>query len=446
MNETGRLRLTLAMTGLLLLPLIIGNGLPGREAFALIGDSEKAFGLNGSIRTLFFLLDQDGTYPFSGRNTVDALSQTILRLTLAGRPTPTLAYEIHWVQSLTLSTTNLSGGNPLTFGTAFPSSATRYRALDAAWTVVDEDRVLSSAFFDRFNSKLALDWGDVTLGRQAITFGKTYFWNPLDVFFPFDSTQFDRDYKPGVDALRVDIPLGRFSGINVVGSAGPEVVLGPTGGGNDPDDASWYGSALLGRVFTNVGGWDLSLQGGKIYGGCHVGAGAVGDVGPIQVRCEVAQFLAMQSAPLPFPLEGHLFQDHFLGVLGLGHRFENSLNLDFEYFYNGAGDPGDLNASLVRTQFGSSPQMSRHLMGLVAQYEISPLVTGRLAAISSLSDASTQLQPIVTFSLSDEMDLLVGMTLNFGPPPEQGARGTANVQSEFGTFPNVFFMEWKAYF
>jgi len=244
----------------------------------------------------------------------------------------------------------------------------------------------------------------------------------------------------------VDIPLGRFSGINVVGSAGPEVVLGPDGGGNDPEDASWYGSALMGRVFTNVGGWDFSLQGGKIYGGCHLGAGGVGDVGPIQIRGEVAQFLAMESGPLPFPLEGPLFQDHFLAVLGLGHRFENGLNLDFEYFDNGAGDPSDLNASLVHTQFGSSLQMNRHLMGVVAQYELSPLVTGRLAAISSLSDASTQLQPIVTFSLSDEMDLLVGMMLNFGPPPEKGPGVAANVQSEFGTLPNLFFMEWKAYF
>ncbi|MHC1745299.1 MAG: hypothetical protein AB9873_20035 [Syntrophobacteraceae bacterium] len=446
MKHGTRLGSTLTAAGLLLLLLTVASGPVGRHAHALIGDSEEAIGLNGSIRTLFFLLDQDGTYPFSARNTVDALSQTILRLTLAGRPTQWLAYEIHWVQTLTASTVELSGGSPLSFGSGSISPATRYRVLGGGWNVLEDDQVLSTSLFDRFNAKFSSGWGDVTLGRQAITFGKTYFWNPLDVFFPFDSTQFDRDYKPGVDALRVDIPLGRFSGINLVGSAGPEIPVGPSGARNDPKDASWYGSAILGRAFSNVGGWDLSLQGGKIYGGYHLGAGVVGDVGPIQVRAEAAQFLPMRATPLPAPLEGELFWSHFLGVLGLGHRFENGLTLDFEYFYNGAGDPNDLNSALVRTQFGASLQMSRHLAGMVAQYEFTPLVTGRLAAISSLSDASTQLQPIVTFSLSDEMDLLVGLMLNFGPPPEQSSGASVNVQSEFGTLPTIFFTEWKLYF
>ena len=66
-------------------------------------------------------------------------------------------------------------------------------------------------------------------------------------------------------------------------------------------------------------------------------------------------------------------EDSFLGVFGLGHRFENSLSLDFEYFYNGAGDPGHLDAALVRSQFGSSLQLSRHLIGLVGSYELTPL-------------------------------------------------------------------------
>lgn len=430
----------------LFLLLTLASGLGCREALALVGDSEKSFGLNGSIRTLFFLLDQDGTYPFSAQNTVDALSQSILRLTLAGKPTQSLAYEIHWVQTLTASSVALSGGSPLTFGSSSVSPATRYRVLGGSWNVIEDDQVLATSLFDRVNAKLSLSWGDVTLGRQAITFGKTYFWNPLDVFFPFDSTQFDRDYKPGVDALRVDVPLGRFSGINLVGSAGPEIPLKPDGARNDPKDASWYGSAVLGRAFTHIAGWDVSLQGGKVYGGYHMGAGVVGDVGPIQVRCEGAQFLPMRATPLPPPLEGDLFWSHFLGVLGLGHRFENGLTLDFEYFYNGAGDPNDLNAALVRTQFGSSLQMSRHLAGMVAQYEFTPLVTGRLAAISSLSDGSTQLQPIVTVSLSDEMDLLIGLMLNFGPPPEHVAETIVNVQSEFGTLPTVFFTQWKLYF
>ena len=137
-----------------------------------------------------------------------------------------LSYEIHLVQSDTFSTERISGGSPLTFGSTNTGNVFRYRALDANWNFVQQDQALCTLVFDRFNIKQSFDWGDITTGRQAITFGKTYFWNPLDVFFPFGASQFDRDYKPGVDALRVDIPFGRFSGLNLVGSAGPTIRSG----------------------------------------------------------------------------------------------------------------------------------------------------------------------------------------------------------------------------
>jgi hypothetical protein len=437
----------LTLTGLLILFLFWGSASHCREAFALAGDTEKAFGLDGSIRTLFFLLDQDGTLPFSGQNNFDVLSQTITRLTAAGKPTQSLSYEIHLVQDLTFSTEKISGGSLLGSDNTNTDHVFRYRVLDASWNVLEQDRSLSTITFDRFNAKTSFGWGDVTVGRQAITFGKTYFWNPLDVFYPLGASQFDRDYKPGVDAVKVDIPLGLYSGFTMVGAAGPRVKIGAgTGVGNDPQDASWYGAALLGRLFADVAGWDFSLQGGKVFGGWQVGAGVVGDVGPVQVRSELVQFVALSSDPLPSPLQGNLMEDSFQGVVGLGHRFENSLSLDFEYFYNGAGDPDNLNAALVRMGFGSSLQMSRHLAGLVARYEFSPLVIGELGAIVSLSDGSLQLQPLVIISLSNEMDLLIGATLNFGKQPEMGSGATADIQSEFGTAPTFFFAEWKYYF
>jgi hypothetical protein len=440
-------RLKLTMVGLLLCFSFWGNGLFCRQAFALIGDSEKAFGLDGSLRTLFFLLNLGETVPLSGQHDIDVLSQTILRLTVAGKPTKSLSYEIHLVQSDTFSTERIAGGSTLTFGNTNTGDVFRYRALDANWNFVQQDRTLCTVVFDRFNVKQAFDWGDITTGRQAITFGKTYFWNPLDVFFPFGASQFDRDYKPGVDALRVDIPLGRFSGINVVGSAGPTIRIEPgRQTGNYPQDATWYGSALMGRLFANMSGWDVSLQTGKIYGGWQVGGGAVGDVGPIQIRTELAQFMAMPGDPLPAPLTGDLLRSNFQAVVGFGHRFENSLSLDFEYFYNGAGDPTNLNAALVRSQFGSSLQMSRNLVGLSAQYQFTPLVVGQLGTIASLSDGSIQFQPLTTISLSNEMDLLIGAIIGIGPKPKINNGVALNIESEFGTLPDTLFLEWKWYF
>ncbi len=439
-----RLMLRVLRFGLLLCTLSTAHPWGAVSSQAFMGDTEGVLGLDGSIRTLFFLLDQDGTYPFSRKNEVDALSQTILRLTALGRPTDSLAYEVHWVQVVTAGSQRISGGQDFS---VFTRNVPRYRVFDAGWNVLEKENALSSVFWDRFNVKWAPEWGDITLGRQAITFGKAYFWNPLDVFFPFDAGQFDREYKPGVDALRVDIPLGLFSGINLVGSAGPRLGIGEgASGDNAPEDASWYGSALLGRVFSNVKEWDVAFQGGKIFGGWQVGAGAVGDMGPVQMRGEMAGFWAVQSEDLPFPLEGKLMEDQFTAVLGAGRRFENSFSLDFEYLFNGGGDPDHLNEALVRTQFGSSLQMGRHFLGWLARYEFKPIVTGQCAVIHSLSDGSAQVQPILFISLSDEMDLLVGSTLTFGEAPGNAESSFPKIQSEFGTFPNSIFFEWKFYF
>ena len=204
--DKGRGGIKQTIIGLLIFFLVAGSAFHYREAFALAGDTEKAFGLNGSIRTLFFLLDQDEALPFAGKNNFDVLSQTIARLTAAGKPSESLSYEIHLVQSLTLSTEKIAGGGLSGYDNTSTDHVYRYRMLDASWNVLERDKSQATIAFDRFNAKTSFGWGDVTIGRQAITFGKTYFWNPLDVFYPLDANQFDRDYKPGVDAVKVDIP------------------------------------------------------------------------------------------------------------------------------------------------------------------------------------------------------------------------------------------------
>ena len=53
---------------------------------------------------------------------------------------------------------------------------------------------------DRLNVEMAWQRVRVKVGRQAITWGVTYFWPSLDLFVPFEPQRVDRDYKAGVDA------------------------------------------------------------------------------------------------------------------------------------------------------------------------------------------------------------------------------------------------------
>jgi hypothetical protein len=416
---------------------------PG-AAWALYGDTESDFGLDGRLSTTNALVDNYDFEPFFGDKNTDQFSQNLLRLIAAGRPTERLSYEVHGIQSYTYS----SAGDGTTESPIFETSGAdrRYRALDATWDWHDGDNNLASLWLDRFNTKSALSWADITVGRQAITFGKAYFWNPLDIFLPFDPRQFDRDYKAGVDALRVDIPLGSFTGINLITVAGRELDSSREFIDDGTLDASWYGSAVLGRMFTTLKGWDLAIQGGKIYGGYQLGTGLVGEIGPIEARAEVAYFWAQDSESLPAPLKGDLVEDAFTATVGFGHRFDNTLTVEIEYFFNGAGESDDLNESFVRFSSGSSLQMSRHLTGLLVSYEFLPIITGQLIALYSWDNPSGQIQPILTWSPSDNTEVLVGASINFGDRPEQSSTGQVQLQSEYGTFPDFYFMQFKLYF
>ena len=415
-------------------------------AGAILGDSESAFGLDGSLRTIGAVTDNYNFEPFFEDDNT-GFSQSILRLTAGGYPQDWLCYELHAVQSLDFTTTDKQNASERTTFNLV-SGQSRYRAIDASWNWVEEDDVTSTLWLDRFNTKFSLPWADLTIGRQAITFGKAYFWNPLDIFLPFDLRQFDRDYKPGVDAARVDIPLGDFSGINLVGALGREINASGTFVGGEKDfDASWYGSAVLTRMFTNQYGWDLALQGGKVYGGYQVGGVVVGEVGSVEVRGEAAYLFADKSQPLPPPYSGDLVEHHLTAVFGLGHRFENALIVEAEYLFNGAGDPNNLDASLIRFNNGASLHLSRHVVGLTASYEFYPILTGQLAWLFALAESSSQqIQPGLTCSLADEVDLLLGASINIGARPEGDSALSPDLQSEFGTYPDIYYLELKVYF
>ncbi len=405
-------------------------------AHALWEDEQGALYLGGSFRTTAAVIRYYDS-PLFGRsangtanNRADGLSYSALRLTADGSPADWFSYELHAVQDVSMATApGASGG--FGFSDVAPS---RYRLLRGSDTWLDEGDVDATLQLDRVNLTYRLDLFDVTVGRQAITFGKAHFWTPLDVFLPFDSRQFDREYKRGVDALRADIPLGDMSGLNLVGAFGRR------------DDAriydrTWYGSALMARAYTNVADWDVATQGGKIYGGYQAGGALAGVIGPIEVRAEAAYFFESEEPGEPVPVG-----DHATAVLGIGRLFDCSLNLQAEYLYNGAGDDDDLFSAFQRVLAGRALQMSEHVAGALVGYDLLPILNGSIAAIVSLSDGSGVVQPGLSYSVADESDVLVGALLAFGRRPRPTSLTDPGLRSEFGTYPDFYYVQYRFYF
>ena len=407
-----------------------------RVASALWEDEEGALYLGGSFRTTAAVVRYYDSPLFGssatgqGNNRADGLSHSALRLSADGSPADWFSYELHGVQDASMATSSGASGG-FGFSDATPS---RYRLLRGSDTWLREGDVDATFQLDRANLTYRLSLFDVTIGRQAITFGKAHFWNPLDVFLPFDSRQFDREYKRGVDALRADVPLGEMSGLTLVGAFGRR------------DDAriydrTWYGSALMGRAYTNLLDWDLAAQGGKIYGGYQAGGALTGVLGPIEVRAEAAYFFESDDRNEPVPVG-----DHATAVVGIGRLFDSSLNLQAEYLYNGAGDDDDLFIAFQRVLAGRALQMSEHVVGALVSYDLLPILNGSIAGIVSLSDGSGVIQPGLSYSVADESDVLAGALVAFGRRPRPTSLTNPGLRSEFGTYPDFYYVQYRFYF
>jgi hypothetical protein len=157
-------------------------------------------------------------------------------------------------------------------------------------------------------------------------------------------------------------------------------------------------------------------------------------VGPgIGLRGELAYFAAYDDT------------DFAQVVVGSEYRFTNNFYLSAEYFYNGFGTPHTsryLSKILSdRILEGDLYNISRHYLGVLGSYEITPLFTVSLATIVNLLDGSTLIDPTVIYSLSDNAELVAGMVIGVGEEPR-----LPELKSEFGTYPIYTFVQMKYYF
>jgi hypothetical protein len=83
---------------------------------------------------------------------------------------------------------------------------TSSRPEDAPWTNTELDRAYVDLYFPGF---------DVTIGKQRVAFGISYLWAPLDVFNRINIFE-PKEEKPGVNALKVYVPLGEVSSLTGV--------------------------------------------------------------------------------------------------------------------------------------------------------------------------------------------------------------------------------------
>ncbi|HSR68483.1 MAG TPA: hypothetical protein VLU25_11120 [Acidobacteriota bacterium] len=284
-----------------------------------------------------------------------------------------------------------------------------------------------SGRFDRLNLQFNFENARVVAGRQAITWGVTYFWPVMDLFSSFAPERIDRDYKEGVDALRLTVPLGSFSEVQVVGA-----VLGR--GFSDDQALAAQARLYLGRL-------DLGLMGGKFHGDTVAGFFITTGLGGSALRGEATW---TDSGDPRDRLLGR--SSFWRASVGIDRQLNPDVGVTVEFSYNGFGasdaDEYLLIAQADRVQRGEVNALGRYYTGAALNWQIHPLWTFSNTLLVNWQDPSAFLIPALQWSSSDNSTFLLGMQVGIGGQLDR----TLSPRSEYGPAPATLFTAFTWYF
>jgi hypothetical protein len=348
---------------------------------------------------------------------------------LGGRAFAGLAYEHRARSTSDAASAGLTGAILPAEGPA----PYRIRQLDRA---ISEEADGSFAWrheLDRAFVSFRPDWGEVSVGRQAVGMGRGVLFGAVDVFAPFTPLEVDREWRRGIDALRAEVRL-----TDTV-SAGAVAAFGET----------WEDSALLVRARGYSRTVDGELIAGKRGEDTMLGGVCSAVVGQAEVHAELALF----RTPEPQP-DGGLFGERDLvakAVVGTSYNFDvgRGLAVFLEYHYSGFGVE-DIRDALPRLALdpafrerflrGDMTILGRHAAAVQASYSLTETWALSLLWLASPTDGSGVVAPSLTWDFASYGSFLASAYVGYGPEPSPTA-----LLSEYGATPTSVFLQLRLY-
>ena len=294
--------------------------------------------------------------------------------------------------------------------------------LESVW--IQQERLRAWHDVDRLALTFYTPATDVTVGRQAITWGTSLIFPVADLWSQFSPFELDTEEKPGVDAIRMlAYPL---PGLEL------DAVVADRGGQDDV-------SAGV-RATWSLSSADLYGAAGRLWEEAMVVGGVAWLLESWKLRAE---------AVLPRDLDLHRWLDPraTIGVDRLGYR----LTLSGEYHFNGLGanGPNGYLSLLGSESFnrGESYFLGRHYLGGLASWATDEEQRIRLlgSVLVNLSDGSVALLPALTWDVGASTSLALGGLVGIGDRPVfQGELPVLG--SEYGTYGDLGHVQVSVYF
>jgi hypothetical protein len=307
-----------------------------------------------------------------------------------------------------------------------------YRIRQLDWQIAQGSHVVWRQEIDRALVELRMPRTSVTVGRQAVGWGRGVVFGAVDLFSPFSPLEADREWRRGVDAIRADVKVADHVSFDAVGAFG----------------ASIDTSILAGRLRGYAGKVDAELVAGWRARDLFYGVTSSAAVGPAEIHGEFAVFRAPEALPA-----GGLGADGRLAlkvVAGGSYRLPlgNGVLVYAEYHYSGFGAKraGEIVGLLANPSFlerylrGDTQILERQALVLLASHEFSPALALAGQWLHSPIDGSGVVAPSATLTFSDRLSMLAAAYVPYGRAPD----GLV-LHSEYGTGALSGFVQVRIY-
>ncbi len=313
-------------------------------------------------------------------------------------------------------------------------ASSRYRVVDFESLLYpsEAESVSSVGIYhnlDRAAVQFSTDFADFSIGRDAIAWGSARIVNPTDIIAPYTYDQLDTEDRVGVDAFRVRIPVG------VMG----EIDTGYIFGSNLDFDKS----AVFLRTQLNAVETDFSITLLEFQRDLLVGFDIARGIGGAGFWLETAYVFIE-----PFDDGSDEAENYLRTSVGLDYSFGGETYTFIEYHFNGAGatEPENFLTNVEKPAYtrGGVYLLGTHYLAPGLTRQLTPLISFSGQILFNLSDPSTWIAPQIAYNIAEDIHLSIGGFISIGKRPING--DSTEVQSEFGSYPNLVFSSFRVYF
>ena len=279
------------------------------------------------------------------------------------------------------------------------------RLFDLTEAISEDDRYILYHRLDWAYISISPSWGLIRLGRQAVTWGNGFLFNPMDLLNPFAPTDIIRDYKMGDDMALFQTRLPRVGELQLLYVPRRNPLT---------DRVEWDSSSLGGKLHLAKGTFEFDIMAARHYDDYVIGAGIIGYLGNAAWRMD-ATYTFLEG---PASSEDGFFS--FVGNLDYswiwgGKNFYGLL----EFYYNGLGND-DYGQALLdpeladRVARGELFTLGRAYLAGRINMEVHPLFNVYVTAINNVEDPSGVIQTYAVADLMQDLQLTVGAAISYG--------------------------------